>query len=404
MRGWLGWWGIAGCIGLLALGCPAEEADDDTTGDDDATGDDDDTTGDDDTTPLDDDDDEPDSGGPGFFNEIGLADDGTIHIVHYWITWPGNDSENATGRFEHVFGGWGDWDDEELDTHGFWGADTGLQIDDAGALHISYFYWGEPAYLTDASGSWQRHEFDGEVEDASGATALALDGDGHPQLSYYDSVDLHLATDPGDGWSEQTVADVGWNGGDHGMDLDADGGAHILVHDRQRELMRYFTDASGAWSETEIGQTTSGDAEPDLRIAGDGTIHGAWADDDNTQIRHGWTLPPQGWSEEIVESGSSFETPDMALGGDGAVHLCYREAGEGELRYATNITGAWVAELVDDTVDTGRYCAIAVDDDGFAHIAYQTREPNSNTTELLYARNTPGYWVRDGIAVASTPE
>ncbi|MCH7493551.1 hypothetical protein IIA16_02410 [bacterium] len=139
--------------------------------------------------------------------------DGSLHVSYYDAT---------TGSLMHA---WLDptipppaaWLTEVVDSGGDVGLYTGMLVDGAGTLHISYYDLinGNLKHAWDAGSGWLT-----EVVDSSGVvgrfTSMAVDGAGTLHISYYDygNGDLKHAWKTGSGWVTEVVDDGG--GGDVG--------------------------------------------------------------------------------------------------------------------------------------------------------------------------------------------
>ena len=143
----------------------------------------------------------------GRYTSIALDDSGYPHISYY-------DSDDDDLEYASWTGS--DWETQTVDEAGNVGEFCSLAIDDSNRPHISYFDYDNDdlKYACDKNGNGAFNDA-GEiviVDDAHVGkhTSLALDGNGHPHISYANpNGTLKYAGWNGTAWNVETVDDGG---------------------------------------------------------------------------------------------------------------------------------------------------------------------------------------------------
>lgn len=237
----------------------------------------------------------------------------------------------------------------------------------------------------------------GEVDrgDLGHQLSMDVDGEGGVHLLYSDAFGgpgrLMYATGKGSDWVF-TVIDEGagdsgcglWNG----IALDRDDKVHIAWEDGN-----YATNGTGSW----VSETWNPDSSYDVAVTVDagGLVHACG----NAQgtlvcgVRSGGK-----WESTVVdaEGNNGFDT-SMTKDSIGAVHVSYatRLGPPQDLRYATNARGEWVSEIIDDEGDVGGFTSIAADKNNMLHIGYFD---DTNKT-IKYAFGNLGDWTKTTVEV-----
>jgi hypothetical protein len=194
-------------------------------------------------------------------------------------------------------------------------------------------------------------------------TSLALDGDDHFYISYYDDTedDLKLAYQAG---------------------------ATLVIE---------WVDTSG-----DVGSYTS------LALDGADNPHISYYDSDTDDLKYAyWT--GDAWARETVDGGGNVgQHTSIALDGDDNPHISYYDGSNSALKYAQWITSSnsWVSETVDSGGSVGAYTSLALDGDGNPRISYYDGYPNYDL-KYAYWRTLPSvdfssavYGVGEGVGSA----
>jgi hypothetical protein len=175
----------------------------------------------------------------GRFADISLALDGAgrPRIAYYDDYWQNLKYAAWTGSM---------WDIQVVDSDSRAGQHNSLALDKAGRPHISYYDYSR-WHLKYASWTGSSWDID-RVTSAWGFfgpgaydTSLALDGDDHPRICYFDWYDtdsLMLASWNGAAWTFETVDPTATSISATSMVLDAQGNAYIGYHDMQPATLR----------------------------------------------------------------------------------------------------------------------------------------------------------------------
>ncbi|MGH3132798.1 MAG: hypothetical protein ACRDNY_03485, partial [Gaiellaceae bacterium] len=157
---------------------------------------------------------------------------------------------------------------------------TSLALDGDGHPHISYqdFTTGALKYARFDGTSWQLETVDTGF--VGFWNSLALDGDGHPHISYHDlsdftTGDLRYARFDGTSWQLETVDGDGDVGRFTSLALDDAGNPHISYYDDTNDALKH---AAGSLVTDSDGDGVPDEADPDTVGA---IVSGLSADDFN---------------------------------------------------------------------------------------------------------------------------
>lgn len=181
--------------------------------------------------------------------------------------------------------------------------------------------------------------------------------------------------------------------------VDADGKAHLALHDYGLKKLRYATDASGQW-EVELAASQGARASPSLAVDAQGRAHiAAYAPIKDTLFYV--TNTTVQWSHHPIDLGGSYCS--LALDAEGHAHVAY--VGEaGDLKYATNQGAVWESAVVLAGAASRSVPSIAVDAAGRVHVVAALRpdEPGQEAgidgVALTYATRAGGAWTTTSVA------
>jgi hypothetical protein len=277
---------------------------------------------------------------------------------------------------------------------------TGLAVDSADGLHLSYQTWSDTdgdslAYATYAGGSWFTETVDDYLEPGQ-FNDIAVDGSGVPHIVYYEEVYYQpkYATDATGAWVTEAIEGVAASAGTFcSIALDSLDGVHISYCDAGSRAVTYATNTSGAWV-TEVVDDDVGSNGGRTSIAVDPGGHAHISYNADGDLRYA-TNASGSWVTQDVDTASVvFGCTGIAVGPSGRADISYRDAASGNqaLKHATNASGAWVTE----TLDTSQYSvgstnAIVLDSFGHVHISYGRYDGSG--FDLNYVSDSSGGWI-----------
>lgn len=278
------------------------------------------------------------------------------------------------------------WLIEEVDSVGRY---TSIATDSNNKAHISYQYYGNLNYATNAWGSWGifRIDLGSEYGDTGYYTSIAIDSNNKVHISYYDKEDrLRYATNASGSWVTRTVdSNLGLNRSFRdepgtSIAIDSNNRVHISYPkiSGSTVFIRYATNKNGYWT-TETVYSYSGDImylyPPSIAIDSSNKVHIAFTFCDYvydylyyaTNASGNWAiswLPPY--------SGYPGLFPSMAIDFNNKVHITHSEWTYGRLWYTTNAnqSSSWNAYVADDVSGYIEDTSIAVNSNNKVHTSY----------------------------------
>jgi len=159
---------------------------------------------------------------------------------------------------------------------------TSVAVDPLDRVHIAYNTASEDnvGYVTNASGDWVNEVVDAEglyggYVDGSHAS-LALDGEAHAHISYYDATngDLKYATNAGGAWTAEAVDTEGTVGLYASLALGPSGTVHVAYLDETNRRLKYATRQGDGWRlETACDRFFGSGQGTSLVVLDTGTVH-----------------------------------------------------------------------------------------------------------------------------------
>lgn len=165
----------------------------------------------------------------------------------------------------------GGWAQETVDQSADAGACNSMAVDGAGVAHIAYCQFQPfPAVRyarREAPGNWQTFVVDSSMSYVMG-TSLALDGSGHPRMSYSADGETRYAFWDGSTWTVQTVysTDTGAYAYGTSLALDKYGYPHIAHCDKAAFTLLYSVNQGGGWQTETVGSPGGNNGDPSLAI------------------------------------------------------------------------------------------------------------------------------------------
>jgi hypothetical protein len=269
--------------------------------------------------------------------------------------------EEQTAALTHAWRQAGVWKFETVDSLPWIDEMNGrnLALDALGNAHI--VYGGDQLYYAWYDGSQWHTEVIDPTPGAGRSASLALDGEGHPHVSYVAQGDLVYASYDYDlsAWQMQ-VAD---SGGDLSPDfttslvLDAAGHPHISyfnpVPGAANGLVRYAYFNGSSWQRSQVGSSQAGFSS--IALDSSGLPHIAYsyyyetgAGFDTYALDYA-TLTGSQWSITTVDSGYQLGGyPSLALNASNHAFLSYLDTQSQQLKFAIKGGGSWQVETVED--------------------------------------------------------
>jgi hypothetical protein len=238
----------------------------------------------------------PNSGQIGYSCGIGVAPDGTVHIIWYQLTLAG---QGEYYHLKHAVLKDGMWQARTVDFDGETGKWNSLRIDALGVPHISYSAYrnGEQKYASWNGEGWTVTTVESRMLSKTGAdhpgeaNSLLIGGDGGVMVTFMDENSLRLARRKGGSWSIEkvdTISNDSWFDYKSSLVLDHMGGIHICYQDAQR-------------------------------------VKHAYSDGKRWQIR------------VITDAGPPARYPAMAIDRQDTLYISYQDPADGSLKVAVGI-------------------------------------------------------------------
>lgn len=242
---------------------------------------------------------------------------------------------------------------------------------------------------------WDVETIDAAAESVGLYSSLALDGNGNPHISYYDTTGDNLKYAWYDGaWHVENVDTTGDVGSFSSLALDGDGRPHISYYAATNTSLKYAR-REGAWHTETVDNTASVGQDSSIALTSSGNPCISYYNATSDNLKYAWYDGV--WHLESVDTpGNVGLFCSLALGSNNRPHISYYDQTNFKLKYA-HYDGVWNSETVDTGGaggDVGLYCSLALDGNGRPHISYY----DNHSMDLKYAHYN-GAWhleVADG--------
>jgi len=277
----------------------------------------------------------------------------------------------------------GEWEYETVDNEGDVGTETGIDIDSKGNVHIAYKDTtnGNTKYAVKSNDEWEVSILD-EVPDTHHTVYvdLEIDSNDRPHVVYHtelnegedeDNNDMSIvkyAVLEGDTWAIEEIAPIGQF---TQIDLDSNDVPHILYVIEPEEQTIHAYKEGTEWIYEEIDPEAGNRRDVEIQLDTDDNIHIIYHDTDGGLVKYYFCDKEGNSTIETVDSG--FSTEGLGYKGikldvepDGTPHIVYFNGTRGGFTHAVKFSDEWQYEILDEC----GYPSIAVDSGGKAHIAH----------------------------------
>ena len=299
---------------------------------------------------------------------------------------------------------------------GVWAIDTvdtntplfycSLALTAAGEPRIAYSNGSDLKYAAKSGGTWTIETAD-EGRNAGLYCSLALDTNGNPYISHFDVEatgpqigDLRLAKKIGGSWSAEIIDDVTEVRGSYtAIAVDQQMVPHISYYDAKNGDLRYVTRADNSYVyERAAGVSTDVGTHTSIAVTGQGVPLISYYDNTNHDLRLATRLGTNTWaSEPVATSGDVGQYGSLVLASDGLTpHVSFFDASNGDLLYATKAGAVWIVTPVDTGGVVGLGTSIDLDESDNPHVSYY----DQTNGDLKYATRTAGVWVTQTVTAS----
>jgi hypothetical protein len=257
-----------------------------------------------------------------------------------------------------------------------------------------------PPALDAIEGNCQQTNWKVQLVDHEGDTgtytSIGIGDDGATHIAYHNNSDqdLRYATN-GNGQWETSILDTSWKATGLYTDLalDSTGAVHITYHHQSVDDLNYITNTSGDWQITAVATDGYHGMHTALALDDDDNAHVAFYDDYLGRLWYASNDSGEWWYRGIDVYSDCGYYNTIAIDKEGNRHIAYYCDAGYDLKYANDKEGEFKPAWLDWDGKLGEYASMALDDDGDVHIAYHDAQADA----LKYATNKSGYWIYETI-------
>ncbi len=238
------------------------------------------------------------------------------------------------------------------------------------------------------------------ANEPSSYLSIAVDGEGHVYIGYYNGNHLLFRSKDENGWKNPQLVDGSNKAGDY-VSLSLTDGMPCMSYVHGSSLKFACRKEDGTWDIEEVNQEQESFSNyTSLAFDGAGNPNIVCFLSDG-RILH-FIKTENGWASDVVEDeliGLSGSYNSIAAGPGGSARISYYHWSKGWLKYAFSDGETWETEVVDSTRgNTGYYTSVSVDGSGTPHIGYY----NNDQGNVWYAYLEGNAWTFEQVTASTS--
>ena len=221
-------------------------------------------------------------------------------------------------------------------------------------------------------------------------------GAAHVAFVEQNTMALRYAVQVGADWFSQVIdMDIGSEGENINIAVDAGGVAHVTYYDGLTARLRYGNNSGGAWTVDNVTEVPSAGKHNALALGADGSVHIGFFEEANGDLYY--ATPDGGeWQAHLVAADGVVGTWSDIVVRDSQVYIAYVDLTAGAIKLAVGGGEDWTIDTVDD--QGGDYVTLAFDADANPHLAYYAG------AMVRHAYKNDGPWQIENIDNAAPAE
>ena len=320
------------------------------------------------------------TGNVGQYTSIAVDYAGNPHIGYYDVT---------NGNLKYAKrDAWGTWTIETVDSSAYYnvGQYSSIALDNYNIPHISYFDASTNSlkYATKSGGTWTtltlQHGMPSGQNIVGQYSSIAINSKNIPHISSYAKVDtthyLQIGMVQGQNFPFQIVTSDGQPIKYTSLAFDITDIPYISYQYRDTNL-RYASNPGTGWTSQTVDGSPGSGAWSSIAVDEGGHIH--ISHHPTGYLKYAYA----GHYNQVVEStGTAGVGTSIAVDQFNNPSIAYYHSNSGDLKYTKGPGAPWEIETVDEAGDVGRYPSLAIDSSGIAHISYY----DATNGDLKYAK------------------